>query len=481
MPAEDRKKPGMTISTRSRNSSESSGRSLKSPRTPRFVEATAVNSPIEPSKAGRSPFADPVSHHQAQPQPADVGFGYISEQSASRHQSMVPVPEGPKSPLKSAMKSPGSAPRAFTNPLSPTFREEDKLEDIEKQTDKENVKDLRVKTRVRMAKMLLRGVNFSCSLVILSMLAATFTIFNATRHLAPRNNLPAWAPKTKIWPQVTLLVIACVSLAVCIGVFYGYWKGGHKRAEKVAVYYTVFAASFFVISIVIWGVAAGILVGSKQNSNGQDIWGWSCKDNKRQQLFSDSVSYSLVCRMQNWSLICIIIEVVVETITILIYAVVFYRFYSKNRLRKTMDMRDKARSDLYLAQLRVQSAPNTPGFAPQGFPGSPRFGPASPRFGPASPRFPNEKTPEAFASSPRTAAFNLQPPPIRIQEATPTAPQGAFAQPLASPQLPPERAPVAPGEQMYDAVPIPGAYQAPMSPGFAPGMAVSTDERTHTS
>jgi hypothetical protein len=35
-------------------------------------------------------------------------------------------------------------------------------------------------------------------------------------------------------------------------VFWNYWRGGHKRAEKVAVYYTLFAVAFFIFSTVMW-------------------------------------------------------------------------------------------------------------------------------------------------------------------------------------------------------------------------------------
>jgi hypothetical protein len=149
-----------------------------------------------------------------------------------------------------------------------------------------------------MAKMLLRGVNFSCSLIILSMVSSTFAIFNTTKAIPARNSLPAWAPKTKIWPQVTLLSVSCVSLTFCIVIFWRYFNGGHKRAEKAAVYHTLFGLGVFVFSLVMWGIAAGVLVGSKQSSNSQDMWGWACKDNKRQQLFKDKVHYSLVCRLQ---------------------------------------------------------------------------------------------------------------------------------------------------------------------------------------
>lgn len=155
-----------------------------------------------------------------------------------------------------------------------------------------------MKTRVRVAKLILRGVNFSCSLIVLSMLSVTFSIFNATKSLPARNNLPAWADGTKTWPQLVVLVTSCVSLALCIIVLFNYWRGGHHRAEKVAVYYTLFAVAFFIFSIVMWGIAAGILQGARNTGNNKDIWGWSCVDNQRRQLFQQEVNYALVCRMQ---------------------------------------------------------------------------------------------------------------------------------------------------------------------------------------
>lgn len=52
------------------------------------------------------------------------------------------MPAAPKSPLKSAMKVPGTPGRSLQNPLSPTFREEQILEEREKATDKEQARDL---------------------------------------------------------------------------------------------------------------------------------------------------------------------------------------------------------------------------------------------------------------------------------------------------------------------------------------------------
>ena len=156
----------------------------------------------------------------------------------------------------------------------------------------------KIKTRVRAAKFLLRGVNFSCSLIILSMLSITMTIFRSTKELPAKNNLPAWAAGTKTWPQWVVLSTSSASLLLCLIVLYGYWRGGHRRAEKVAVYYTLFAVGFFIFSTVMWALAAGILQGSRANGNGKDVWGWSCADNQRRQLFSQQVDYALVCRLQ---------------------------------------------------------------------------------------------------------------------------------------------------------------------------------------
>ncbi|KAL8713507.1 MAG: hypothetical protein Q9220_002369 [cf. Caloplaca sp. 1 TL-2023] len=473
----DEKDPRLLVRTRT-SSSSSSGLSLKTPRTARFAEATSVNSPIDPTTTGRSPFADPparTNHLMPQPQPSDVGFGYVADNQPSKHSSFVgvEVPLTPASPLKSALKPPGT-PGRLLNPLSPTFKEEQILEKHEESTDKENARDLKSKTRVRMAKMCLRGVNFSCSLIVLSMLSATFTIFNASKNLPNRAKLPAWAPKQQIWPQITLLCIACVSLAMSVGILYAYWKGGHRRAEKAAVYYTVFAIGFFIFSIVVWAIGAAILNQSKKNGDGKDMWGWACKDGKRKDIFSEEVDYDLICRMQSWSLICAFIEIIVEVITIAIYGIVFYRYYTKRRLHKSMDLRDRARSDLYLAQLRSQSAPNTPGF--QKTPMSASF-PAhlhdeddDDNDDPINKAENGEYYSTQYAQKRQSSfsqpkPFALQAPPIRVQNATPSLQQDGF-EPTSSNKAQ-EHVPAAPGEQTYDAVPIPGAYASPLaSPSF---------------
>jgi hypothetical protein len=193
---------------------------------------------------------------------------------------------------------------------------------------------------------------------------------------------------------------------------------------------------------------------------------------------------------QDWALVCCIIEIVVEMLTIIIYAIVLHRIYSKKKLRKSMDTRDKARSDLYLAQLRTQSAPNTPGFA------SPRTA-----------TFPSSKdelsraeegdAPTQFASKHNsyfapTKSFTLQPPPSKAPPATghasPKLDNGFEDVSMTPPPPPASHVPAGPGEQVYASVPIPGAYASPLTspaPTAAPvmmsfGQAVTTGDRVES-
>ena len=82
------------------------------------------------------------------------------------------------------------------------------------------------------------------------------------------------------------------------GIIWAYFRGGHRRAEKAAVYYTVFAMGFFIFSIVMWAIGAAILNEQKKHSNDKDMWGWSCKEGKRKELYDKEVDYALVCRLQ---------------------------------------------------------------------------------------------------------------------------------------------------------------------------------------
>lgn len=129
----DKKRPAALNLTPRQPGTPSTEASIKASRTPRFVEATAVHSPVD---IKTSPFVDPNKLDKGNSQqPGQVGFGYISN-----------APDlsgnGPKSPLKSAMKVPGTPGRSLANPLSPTFKEEVVLEKEEEKNDQQQVKDI---------------------------------------------------------------------------------------------------------------------------------------------------------------------------------------------------------------------------------------------------------------------------------------------------------------------------------------------------
>ena len=81
-----------------------------------------------------------TNHLTAEPQPSDIGFGYLSQDDAYKHTS-VEVPLTPASPLKSALRVPGTPGRQL-DPRSPTFQEETVLEKEEEKTEKQQAVDL---------------------------------------------------------------------------------------------------------------------------------------------------------------------------------------------------------------------------------------------------------------------------------------------------------------------------------------------------
>jgi len=309
--------------------------------------------------------------------------------------------------------------------MTATFKEEEAVREAEEKVTKIDRKDLRVKLRIRIAKIGLRIINFSCSLVVLALVSSALVIFYATKDLPKRNDLPPWAANSPTWPQVTLCAIAAVSLVLSSAVLFSYWLGGHRRAEKMSIYWTAFSIGTFIFAIVMWGIAAGILNGTKATGEGKDIWGWACKDNKRRLLFEEDINYNLVCQELDWAFMCALIEVSVELVTIAVYAFAFYRIASKRKLRKSMDVRDKARSELWLAKLREQEGAdadadktkeNTAANAGLGID-------------------PYSNAEEGFAPAPKPAPFTLAPAPKsrnHIQpvslNSSPVVPQSSWSQ-----------------------------------------------------
>ena len=134
-------------SSSSITSKESQAQAYHSPRKARFAEATAVHSPAGLGPAVRTlDMIPPAAFNSYHPQtrPADVGFGYMPE---FERNAGVEMPITPFSSIKNrfAHNTPGAHSRMTfggESVLSPTFREEKALEKREKDTEKQQAKDL---------------------------------------------------------------------------------------------------------------------------------------------------------------------------------------------------------------------------------------------------------------------------------------------------------------------------------------------------
>ncbi len=135
-------KTKVTTITLAQRSNSKDSIDLRTPRTARFAEATSVHSPVD---GPRSPLDFPTNHYKPQPQVADLGFGYMQSVEMEETDRRYLPPPTPKTPLKSALKSPGAPPRTpggAMSILSPTFQEEQNLEKQEALTEKEQAADL---------------------------------------------------------------------------------------------------------------------------------------------------------------------------------------------------------------------------------------------------------------------------------------------------------------------------------------------------
>ena len=109
------------------------------PRRARFAEATTINSPAVEDEEHRLPWSR-RKREDKKPKVSDLGLTYIQDNGPVEQHATL-RPDTGDAPLKSALKTPGTAGRLL-NPLSPTFREEQMLEKEEDKTEVQQAKDL---------------------------------------------------------------------------------------------------------------------------------------------------------------------------------------------------------------------------------------------------------------------------------------------------------------------------------------------------
>jgi hypothetical protein len=50
--------------------------------------------------------------------------------------------------------------------------------------------------------------------------------------------------------------------------------------------------------LIMWIVGAAVYQHSKSSGNNKDMWGWSCAQNTREEIYSNTIDYALLCRLQ---------------------------------------------------------------------------------------------------------------------------------------------------------------------------------------
>ncbi|KAJ5472061.1 hypothetical protein N7539_008630 [Penicillium diatomitis] len=114
------------------------------------------------------------------------------------------------------------------------------------------------------------------------------------------------------------------SLSTCLTVFWGYWKGAHRQAEKITIYDTIFSIGFFAFHFIMWIIATSIDPNNKVTSNGEDIWDWFCTANTWKQLLSHTISCTRLCRLQKRDSFSIAIGIVINLVVLLVYGIGAY-------------------------------------------------------------------------------------------------------------------------------------------------------------
>ncbi|KAH9427424.1 hypothetical protein MCOR02_012056 [Pyricularia oryzae] len=137
----------------------------------------------------------------------------------------------------------------------------------------------KIKVEVRMAKFGLRGVSFSCSLIVVAMMSTVLTMFDATKVHQGASHAQRHARLVRDDEPVAADLDP-----------HGLVPG--------------------------WIATAASFQHQRNINNNKDMWGWSWDQTPRAETFEDDVNYSLLCRLQDWTSVCIIIEIVVDVVTV---------------------------------------------------------------------------------------------------------------------------------------------------------------------
>jgi hypothetical protein len=110
------------------------------------------------------------------------------------------------------------------------------------------------------------------SIVIIAIMALTLAKYNSTK------NVPgAWPANPLLSPTIVLLVMACLTCVADITIVFAHFFRGNVVNSMMKLVAKIRAVMGF-LQAMATAAGAGYFKIANNNSNGNDLWGWSCSD-----------------------------------------------------------------------------------------------------------------------------------------------------------------------------------------------------------
>jgi len=191
--------------------------------------------------------------------------------------------------------------------------------------------DHQIKVRVRRIRVLIRALDFACSVVVVALMGHNLVTFYNTANTVSQGQ-KLWPDNPKLWPTYLMLAVASISTFLATIVLLAYFWGTRaaNRWNQARFGLTIFTIVFMII---MWAIAAG---GVQSNSGDETtIWGVACDaTSDTESLFGHSVNFRQTCLMQEWSIICAGIGIGLEILTIVSYVYVYLRLRHKKAMKQ---------------------------------------------------------------------------------------------------------------------------------------------------
>jgi len=194
-------------------------------------------------------------------------------------------------------------------------------------------RDQGLKTRVRKFRIIIRILEFACSVVVVSLMIANLAVFYNTVGTIS-NGVRLWPEKSKLWPTYVTLGVAALSTVLSTATLLAYFWGT-KYANRWNMARTTLTVVTIIFSIILWLIAVYGLqsTSSFEGVGSQSLWSSTCDSTDQQhELFGHVINLNQLCLMQEWGFICATISIGLEILTAISYIYVILRIRHKKQM-----------------------------------------------------------------------------------------------------------------------------------------------------